>query len=330
MKNFTKSLLVGLVCSFSALSFSAQANQFVTITTASVGGTYYPIGVGLGNVWTETVDGVRATGQSSAGSVENIDQLRNGEADLAILQGLIGAQAVEGSGRFEGEPYDDLRSIAMLWPNVEHFLLANDKVDTGTIIDIKGNNYSIGPQASGTEESTLIIMKGVGLTTDDIFPEHLGYDSAIAAMRDGRLDGASTPAGVPVAAVMDMYASGYDGTILEITEEQLADINNVYNTWFSYVIPADTYPNLDKEVTTIAMPNFLGTSAQTDEELIYKLTKAMYENLEQVQQLHNSAKSIKLETALDGLPAPLHPGAYKYFDEIGVDIPAHLIPAELQ
>lgn len=327
MKKLTRALLFGLVCSVAAFTTNAQT-QFVTVTTASVGGTYYPIGVGLGNVWSETVDGVRATGQSSAGSVENIDLLRNGEADLAILQGLIGAQAVEGSGRFDGNPYDDLRSIAMLWPNVEHFLLADSKVETGNISDIKGNTYSIGPQASGTEESTLIIMQGVGLTTDDIFPEHLGYDAAIAAMRDGRLDGASTPAGVPVSAVMDMYASGYKGTILEITDEQLDDINKVYNTWFAYTIPAGTYPNLDKDVKTIAMPNFLGTSVEADEELIYKLTKAMYEHLDDVQKIHNSAKSITLDTALDGLPAPLHLGAYKYFKEIGIDVPNDLIPAE--
>lgn len=328
MQSLVRIVLFGIICGLSTFSAHAQSKRFVTITTASVGGTYYPIGVGLGNIWTEKVPGIRATGQSSAGSVENIDQLRNGEADLAILQGLIGAQAVEGSGRFMGNTYDDLRSIAMLWPNVEHFLLSDKKVKSGDLSDIKGNSYSIGPQASGTEESTLIIMKGVGLTKDDIFPEHLGYDAAVAAMRDGRLEGASTPAGVPVAAVMDMYASGYKGTILEVTDEQLEGINKVYNTWFRYVIPAGTYPKLDKDVKTIAMPNFLGTSAKADEELIYKLTKAMYENLEQVQKLHNSARLITLETALDGLPAPLHAGAYKYFKEAGLSIPDGLVPPE--
>lgn len=304
--------------------------KYLTIATASSGGTYYPIGVGLGNLWTEKIDGLNATGQSSAGSVENIDLLRNGEADIAILQGLIGAQAVEGSGNFEDNPYDDLRSIAMLWPNIEHFVLADNKVKTGTIEDIAGNSFSVGPQASGTEQSTLTIMEGIGLTKDDIKPEYLGYDDTISAMRDGRLDGGSVPAGIPVSAVMDMYASGFKATVLEVTDEQLDAINDIYNTWFRFVIPAGTYPNVDEDINTIGMPNFLGVSKELNEDQVYELTKVMYENLDAVHEIHNSAKEVSLETALDGLPAPLHVGAYKYFKEQGLEIPEDLVPPEAE
>lgn len=310
---------------------SGGGSKYLTIATASSGGTYYPIGVGLGNLWTEQLgdEGINATGQSSAGSVENIDLLRNGEADLAILQGLIGAQAVEGTGNFEGNTYDDLRSISMLWPNVEHFVLMNDKVDTGTISDIEGNTFSVGPQASGTEQSTLVMMEGVGLTKDNITPEYLGYDDTISAMRDGRLDGGSVPAGIPVAAVMDMYASGVKATVLDVTDEQLEAINSIYNTWYRFVIPEDTYDGVG-EINTIAQPNFLAVSKDMDEETAYLLTKTMYENLEQVHEIHNSAKDMSLDNALDGLPAPLHIGAYKYFEEQGLEIPEHLIPAEAE
>ncbi|WP_243296717.1 TAXI family TRAP transporter solute-binding subunit [Bacillus litorisediminis] len=304
--------------------------QFLTIATASSGGTYYPIGVGMGNLWTEKLqgEGIKATGQSSAGSVENIDLLRKGEAQLAILQGLIGAQAVDGSGNFEGNAYEDLRSISMLWPNVEHFLLMNDKVKTGTISDIEGTTFSVGPQASGTEQSTLVMMEGINLTKENIKPEYLGYDDTVSAMRDGRLDGGSAPAGIPVAAVMDMYASGVDATVLEVTDEQLEAINNVYNTWYRFVIPAGTYPGVDKDINTIAQPNFLGVTKELDEETVYKLTKTLYENLDFMYGVHDSAKNMTLETALDGLPAPLHAGAYKYFKEQGLEIPENLIPPE--
>lgn len=304
--------------------------EYLTVATASSGGTYYPIGVGLGNLWSEEVDGVNATGQSSAGSVENIDLLRKDEADVAILQGLIGAQAVQGTGNFDGDAYDELRSVAMLWPNVEHFILDDSKVDTGTISDIEGNSFSVGPQASGTEQSTLTIMEGVGLTKDDIKPEYLGYDDAISAMRDGRLDGGSTPAGIPVSAIMDMYASGHKATVLEVTDEQLDSINEIYDTWFRFVIPEDTYPKVDEEINTIAMPNFLGVASDLDEDVVYDITKAMYDNLEEVQGIHSSAEEITLETALDGLPAPLHIGAYKYFEEEGLDIPDELVPPEAE
>ncbi|WP_339262877.1 TAXI family TRAP transporter solute-binding subunit [Solibacillus sp. FSL W7-1472] len=326
-----KSLLLFLVALTLVLSGCIKRREFITIATASAGGTYYPIGVGLGNLWTEILveDNVKGTGQSSAGSVENIQLLKNEEAKVAILQGLIGAQAYEGrGGNFEGRPYKDLRSISMLWSNVEHFVLMDKEIDTGTISDIDGKSFSVGPQASGTEQSTIVIMEGLGLTKKDITPEYLGYDDTISAMRDGRLDGGSLPAGVPVSSIMDMAASGVKASVLDVTDEQLDSINSIFNTWFRFVIPAGTYTGIDKEINTIAQPNFLATTAEMDADLVYKLTKAIYENLDKVHQIHNSATEIQLESALNGLPTPLHIGAYKYFVEAGLDIPEHLVPPE--
>lgn len=342
MKRLALLGLIALVVAFSAACGGSSDSEngsgggkskptFLTIATASTGGTYYPIGVGMGNLWSEKLadQGIKATGQSSAGSVENIDLLKKGEAQLAILQGLIGAQAYQGKGgSFEGNAYKDLRSISMLWPNVEHFVLMNNKIKTGTIEDIKGNSFSVGPQASGTEQSTIVMMEGIGLTKEDIKPEYLGYDDTISAMRDGRLDGGSLPAGIPVAAITDMYASGVNASVLEVTDEQLEAINNIFNTWYRFVIPAGTYPKQDKDIQTIAQPNFLAVSKELDEELVYTLTKTLYENLEEMHKVHDSAKHMSLETALDGLPAPLHAGAYKYFKEAGLEVPDHLIPPE--
>lgn len=336
--NFKKGLLF-VVLSFTVIMATAcggssasggKKNQFLTIATASTGGTYYPIGVGMGNLWSEKLKdkGIKATGQSSAGSVENIDLLKKGEAQLAILQGLIGAQAYSGKGNFDGNDYKDLRTISMLWPNVEHFVLMNDKIKSGNISDIEGNSFSVGPQASGTEQSTLVIMEALGLTKENITPEYLGYDDTISAMRDGRLDGGSLPAGVPVAAITDMYASGVDASVLEVTDEQLEEINSIFNTWYRFEIPAGTYPKVDEVINTIAQPNFLAVSKELDDDTVYTLTKTLYENLEDMYKVHNSAKNITLETALDGLPAPLHAGAYKYFKEAGLDIPDNLVPPE--
>ncbi|WP_202080957.1 TAXI family TRAP transporter solute-binding subunit [Caldalkalibacillus salinus] len=307
-------------------------NQFITIATATTGGTYYPIGVGMGNLWSEMLEeeGIKATGQSSAGSVENIDLLRNGEAEFAILQGLIGAQAYTGTGNFEGNAYDGLRTVSMLWPNVEHFVLMESAIETGTIADIEGASFSVGPQASGTEQSTLVIMEALGLTKDDISPEYLGYDDTISAMRDGRLEGGSLPAGTPVAAITDMYASGVDASVLNVTDEQIEAVNNIYDTWYRFDIPSGTYPGVEEEIHTIAQPNLLAVSGDLDEETVYLLTKTLYENLDYIYEVHNSAKNMTLETALDGLPAPLHIGAYNYFSDQGLDIPDELVPPEAE
>jgi len=325
------SIFVGLVgCSSAPTDEKADAGgmKFVNIATASTGGTYYPIGVGMATLWTEKLEGVNASAQSSAGSVENIDLLEKGEAQLAIFQGLIGSMAYNGKASFEGKAYKGLRSIAMLWPNVEHFVLKEDLAKTGNISDLKGSNFSVGPQASGTEQSTLVIFEGIGISKDDIKPDYLGYNDAASAIKDGRITGASMPAGTPVAAVTDLFASKAGTKVLDFTDEQLASINSLYDTWYRFDIPVETYPGQKEVIHTIAQPNWLGVADTVDEQLVYDLTKALFENLDYMYSVHNSAKNITLETALSGLPAPLHIGAYKYFQEKGIDIPERLVPPE--
>ena len=326
------SILIAIVIIF--LAFKAVAEnkdkKFVSVATASTGGTYYPIGVGMANLWSQHLkeESIHASGQSSAGSIENIDLLRKGEAQLAILQGLMAVDAYTGVGSFEGDQYKDLRAISMLWPNVEHFVLMDKKQKTGTISDIEGTRFSVGPQASGTEQSTLVIMEGMELDKKSINPEYLGYDDTISSMRDGRLDGGSLPAGIPASAVTDMYASGVKAGVLEVTDEQLEAINAVSNSWFRFVIPGGTYPKVDEDINTIAQPNILTASKELDEETVYLLTKTLYENLEQMYDSHSAAKNIKLETALEGVTIPLHAGAYRYFKEVGLSIPDEIIPPE--
>lgn len=304
--------------------------KFLSVATASTGGTYYPIGVGMANIWSYHLkaENIQASGQSSAGSIENIELLRDGEAHLAILQGLISSQAYAGDDTFAGKPYKDLRTVSMLWPNVEHFVLMDNKIETGDISDISGSRFSVGPQASGTEQSTIVMMDGLNLTKNDISPEYLGYNDTVSAMRDGRLDGGSLPAGIPISAITDMYASNVKASILEVTDEQLEAINQVSNSWYRFVIPGGTYPRVDEDILTIAQPNLLSTTKDIDEETIYILTKTLYENLDEMYEVHNSAKEMKLETALDGVSVPLHAGAYRYFKEAGLNIPEELIPPE--
>lgn len=325
--------LLGIIC-IGFFGYKAAADNkdkhFVSVATASTGGTYYPIGVGMANLWSTHLkdEKIRASGQSSAGSIENIDLLKKGEAQLAILQGLIAVDAYTGKGSFEGNPYEGLRTISMLWPNVEHFVLIDSKVKTGTISDIENTRFSVGPQASGTEQSTVVMMEGLNLTKKNINPEYLGYDDTISSMRDGRLDGGSLPAGIPISSVTDMYASGVKASVLEVTDEQLESINSISNSWYRFTIPAGTYPKVEKDIQTIAQPNILNVTKELDQETVYLLTKTLYENLDEMYETHNAAKNIKLETALAGITVPLHIGAYQYYKEVGLDIPDELIPPE--
>lgn len=306
--------------------------RFLSVATASTGGTYYPMGVGLANVWSHHIkqENIQVTGQSSASSIENIDLLQKNEAQLAILQSLIAVEAYQGVRSFKNHPYQDLRSISVLWPNVEHFVLVDDKVKDGTLNDIAGTRFSVGPQASGTEQSTLIILQGVNLSKQKIHPEYLGYGDTVSAMRDGRLDGGALPAGVPASAVTDMYASGVPARILNVTDEQLKRINAIANSWFRFIIKPETYPRQKQPIHTIAQPNILMTTRKIDEKTIYELTKVMFENQKEVHQIHSSAKYILPENALKGVSVPLHLGAYRYYREIGLNIPDYLVPPELK
>jgi TRAP transporter TAXI family solute receptor len=302
--------------------------EFLTVTTATTGGTYYPVGVGMATLWTDKLkdQNINVSAQSSAGSVENIDILRKNEAQIAIMQGLIGAMAWKGSGPFENKAYQDYRAICSLWFNVEHFVLAADKAKTGNVMDIRGLRFSVGSSGSGTEQSTLVIMEGLGLTRNDIRPEYLGYNESAAAMKDGRIDGASLPAGPPVPAVTDLFASPIKVKILEFTPAQLQAINAVFPAWGEWTLPANTYTGQTEPVKTIAQPNWLAVNANVSDDIVYLLTKTLFENLDYMRGVHKACEWIKLETALTGLPVPLHPGAIRYFREVGLTIPDNLIP----
>ncbi len=305
---------------------SQASDKSLIIATATTGGTFYPVGVAIGTLISIKLagqDGISATAINSAGSGENIQMLKNKEADLAILQALYGLNAYKGEGPYEGKPFTGFKSISMLWENVEHFPLLNKYIKTGTIQDLKGlhKKFSIGKRGSGTEGSGRTLLKLMGVDPDkDLILEYLGYTPSAQAMMDGRIVGANIPAGPPAAAITQLYAQmgSDDVSVLEFTDEQLAEIQKEYPIWNRFVIPAGTYPSQKKDIRTIAQPNFLACRADLPEDVVYKITKTIYENLPFLNNIHKATKAMSLERATAGLPAPLHPGAVKYYREVGI------------
>jgi TRAP transporter TAXI family solute receptor len=315
-----------------AIQTPALAAKSLIITTATTGGTYYPVGVAIGtliSIKLAAKDGITATAINSAGSGENIQMLKNKECDLAILQGLYGAQAYHGKGPYQGQAMQEMLGITMLWQNVEHFPLLAKHVKKSDLSDLKGlgAKFSIGKRGSGTEGSGRIILGACGVDPDkDFVTEYLDYNASIDAMQDGRIAGANIPAGVPVSAITQMYAMmGDKATVLNVTDEQLTKINEALTLWTRFSIPPDTYPGQKKPINTIAQPNILVASTQMTEEEVYKITKTIYENLPFLNNIHGATKAMSLEQALGGMPMPLHPGALKYFREAGVAIPERLV-----
>ena len=325
----------GLATSLATVtSASAADSQNYILTTATTGGTYYPVGVALATltkVKLEPKEKISMSAISSAGSGENVKLLREDEAQFGILQGLYGAWAWNGEGAVEESgPQEHLRSVTMLWENVEHFIVDSEHAKTGTVEDLKalqGKPFSIGARNSGTEGSNRHILAGLGIDPDSTFEvAYMGYGPSADALQNGTIEGMNTPAGPPVGAVTRAAAAlGDKMTFLEFTDDQIKEANNGYDLWTRYVIPAGTYPGQDKDVQTIAQPNFLAVRADVDEEAVYMITKTIYENLPFLQGIHKATQAMSLDKAISGLPVPLHPGAARYYKEQGIEIPDALM-----
>ena len=314
-----------------SLSASVQAEGNYVMGTATTGGTYYPVGVAISTlikVKLEPQTNISVSAISSAGSGENLKLMDEGQIQFGILQGLYGAYAWNGTGPVP-KPYKNLRSVSMLWQNVEHFVVRNSVVDTGTISDMTNlydESFSIGARNSGTEGSGRFILGKVGIDLEQVDIAYLGYGPSADAMQNGNIDGMNIPAGVPASAVTRAYANlGDDITTLDFTAEQLAQVNSDFELWTPYTIPAGTYPNQDKDINTIAQPNIMAARADVSEEDVYQITKTIYANLPFLNNIHPATKAMALEKAIAGLPMPLHPGAARLYREQGLDIPERLI-----
>lgn len=335
MKALKKCIISLLLCLF--VGHSAFAKSDLILATATTGGTYYPVGVAIAtltSVKLASKQKITMTAITSAGSGENVQLLKNKEADLAILQGLFGAMAWQGKGKYDGNPHKDMRAITMLWENVEHQVIKSDYVKSGNISDlmnIKGEKYSIGKRGSGTEGSGRVILAGLQFQPDQDFSlVYQGYGPSAKSLQNGKIVGMNIPAGPPVSAITQAFANiGSDKIrVLDFTDEQLMKVNQTFSVWSRYVIAPGTYPGQDKAINTIAQPNFLAVHPDVDEEVVYQLVKTIYENLPFLHNIHKATKALSLERAINGLPVPLHPGAIRFYKEQGLMIPEKLMASK--
>ena len=325
-------IVLSLISSILLAACSEQAGERRTyvLTTGTTGGTFYPVGVALSTLVSAQEDaGFSLTAISSAGSMENIKLMRDNQAQFALILGIFGAWAFDGSGPIRN-PYEDFRSISAMWPNVEHFVLRSDLVTDGTIADLSnlaGERYSIGMRNSGAEQTGFYIFDALGIDySNELSIAYMGYGPSANALQDGNIVGMNIPAGPPVTAITRAFALlGSDMTILDFTAEDLAVINHEFPLWQSYEIEPGTYPLQEESINTAASPNILVARDDVSEEIVYNMTKLLWENLATLQEIHGATKSMAIEIALNGIPVPLHSGALRYYQEQGVNIPEHLL-----
>ncbi len=298
------------------------------LSTASTGGAFHQGGVSLSaliKIKLLPEERIDLATRNSTGSLENIARLRDGTSDFAIVQSLLGSYARSGTGIAAGlGAQRDLRAVMMLWPNIEHFIIRKSLATTGTIADflaLKGKRVSLGRERSAIE-SNRVLLGNLGLDIRrDVDQALLSFRPSVEAFRRGEIDGLSLPASTPVPAFVELMGQlGPDAMILNWTKEQLQQANGGLGLWFPLTIPANTYPGQNAPIETIAQPNFLAVAEDVDEEVVYAITKAIFENLPFLKRLHGPYQFLSLDRAVSGLPVPLHSGAMRYYEEIHLDL----------
>ncbi len=308
------------------------ANYRVNIATATTGGAYYPIGNAMAQIWSKKVDGVKASAQATAGTPQNIELMMNKEVQIAIGQNGICYYAYNGKGTYAGKPnfpYKGMRGMLSLYPNVMHWVVRKGS-GIKSIADFKGKSIVPGAVASATEINSREMLAAYGLNymkdqgEVNVKADFLGYNEAADLLKNNQTEAAHIAGGVPTAVVIDMMSSGV-AELMSIEPDKIQAICDKYPWYYPFTIKAGTYPKQDTDIHTVALANILFTDASQPDELIYKLTKSMYDYHNDLVSAHKATKDTVLESAVKGMTLPLHPGAVKYFKEVGVEIPLNLI-----
>lgn len=298
-----------------ATTASAQAQQFVNVLTGGTSGVYYPMGNAMSNVIGKAMPGAKVTVQATKASVENLNLLEAGRGELAFTLGDALSQAwngVEDAGY--KAPLKKLRGVAGIYPNFIQ-IVSSQESGIKTLADLKGKRVSVGAPKSGTELNARAVFKAAGLSYDDMKVQYLPFGESVELMKNRQLDATLQSAGLGVASIRDL-ASTIAIHIVEVPPAIAAKIGDP--AYVATNIPAGTYLGQDKPVPTVSITNFLVTHQGVSDETVYKMTKAIYDNLPDLQAAHAAAKDIKLENAPKAMPLPMHPGAVKFFKEQGL------------
>ncbi|MFW9620012.1 MAG: TAXI family TRAP transporter solute-binding subunit [Sulfurospirillum sp.] len=298
------------------LATAVSAAEFINVLTGGTSGIYYPLGVALSQMYAKAIQDSKTAVQATKASVENLNLLQAGRGEAAISLGDSLSDAYKGNTEagFKA-PLSKLRTISALYPNYIHFVAAADS-GIKSFDDIKGKRISVGAPKSGTELNSRAILAAAGISYKDFAKvEYLSYAESVELMKNRQLDVTLLSSGAGVAALRDL-ATSQKVVFLTIPEEIVKKIDDpAYQVG---VIPANTYEGQTSDVKTVSVQNFLVTHSGVSEQTVYTMTKTMFENLDQMVAAHAAAKGIKLENAAKNPPAPLHPGAERYYKEVGV------------
>ena len=287
--------------------------EYLSFLTGGTSGTYYPLGGAIAKIFADEA-GISADAVSSNASADNIIALQDGEAEIAFTQTDVAADAAEGINAFD-EPIETVLGLGSLYPEtIQIVTLADTGIET--VEDLAGKKVSVGAPGSGTYINAEQILEVHDMTMDDIDAQNLDFGESAGGIKDGNIDAAFITAGTPTGAVEELQATS-EVRVLPIDDDKAEALIDQYPYYALDTIPEGTY-GLEEELNTVAVLAMIVVTEDLSEDIVYDMTKALYENSDDIA--HAKSEFISLDAALDGIGIEIHPGALKYYEEEGLEI----------
>ena len=314
-----KKLLIAVLSVILVLSLVAcGGTSTMTMGTGSPTGTYYSYGGILAQYIKNNAE-ITVNAVSTGGSKDNIQGIDNGDYQLGTVQSDVMHYAYNGIRSFETDgKIESFRTVAGLYAEAVQLVTVNP--DIKSVADLKGKKVSIGAPGSGVYFNAMDVLAAAGLTESDITPQYQNFDESADALKDGKIDAAFIVAGAPTPAISELSLTNKNTTIVPI-DGDIADKLMKSNTFYSvYKIPAGTYENQKADIATVTVKATLIVSADADEDAVYKLTAAIFDNIDAITKEHAKGAELSLENATEGLTVPFHAVAAKYIKENGIEV----------
>jgi hypothetical protein len=313
----SKAAVIGviMICLLGFVPESGMAKEFISLLTCGTAGVYFPLGGGIARIWNSKVPDVNATAETSGCSIVNLRLMEQGQASAAICQNDAVYFGANGLKFFEGKKAVKPRGVLMLYDEHLH-VAATKQSGIKKIEDLKGKRVRIGFPGSIATENALILLEAYGMTEKDMKAYQMSLSDAFEQLKDGNIDVLIEPTGAPAAGFLDV-AHTRDMVLLPVDKGHADKIYKKYPFLSPAVIPAGTYKGTNQGLPTLAVTCMLIASSDMSTDLVYKLTKSIFQNLNILGESHVKGKLVTMETALKGMPIPLHPGAEKYYKEVG-------------
>ena len=318
----TKIIILLILTSLLSVNCSRQQTKFVTIGTGGVTGVYYPTGGAISRMINQKFEEyqIKATVESTGGSVYNINAVLSGDLDFGIAQSDRQYQAYNGLAEWSDKgKQTDLRAVFSIHPE-SITLIASEKSGINSLSDLKGKRINLGNPGSGQLQNSRDVLKALGLDEKDFNAEFVKAVEAPGLLQDERIDAFFYTVGHPNGNIKEATSGRIKVRIIPITGPEIDKMLEEYPYYAKSVIPKEFYPNsLNAEnINTIGVKATFITSQNVNEQIVYAITKEVFKNLEEFKKLHPAYKVLTKENMLKGLSAPLHEGALKYFQERGM------------